>query len=96
MRCCIHPGNTESLWKAVKVARDVNTNELPQEMFVGGLLTMKEDLPQLFAKFFNDKVAGLLEEVEIDEHVFTSLPFCSFLYNVVCQDLFKLSLSDVI
>ena len=42
MRCCIHPGNTESLWKAVKVARDVNTNELPQEMFVGGLLTKKK------------------------------------------------------
>ena len=32
----IIPGNTQSLWKAVKMAKDVNTKELPQEMYRSG------------------------------------------------------------
>ena len=34
----IIPGNSKSLWKAVKLAKDVNTNELPSKMFHNGVL----------------------------------------------------------
>ena len=33
VRRSIIPGNTQSLWKAVKVAKDTNTNELPNAMY---------------------------------------------------------------
>ena len=33
IRRSIIPGNSESLWKAVKIAKDVNTTNLPQTMF---------------------------------------------------------------
>ena len=33
-RRSIVPGNSSSLWKAVKVAKDVNTNDLPNVMTI--------------------------------------------------------------
>ena len=37
VRRSIIPGNTQSLWTAVKVAKDTNTNVLPNTMFRGGV-----------------------------------------------------------
>ena len=35
LRRCIVPGNTASLWAAVTTAKDVNANELPNNIHTG-------------------------------------------------------------
>ena len=55
VRRSIIPGNTKSLWKAVKVAKDTNTNELPNTMHQHGTQIEEEVLAEKFACFFDKK-----------------------------------------
>ena len=32
----IIPGNSRSLWKAINIEKDINSNEIPRRMFEGG------------------------------------------------------------
>jgi hypothetical protein len=64
------PGNTSSLWKVVKITKDVNFTSLPKVLFGN-----REEIPtdlilDKFAKFFNVKISNLLQEVPIDEDMF--------------------------
>ena len=70
VRRSITPGNTESLWKAVKLARDVNVCGLPNKMFSGGELVMEPELSEKFGKFFDTKIKEVLSTVSIDEEVY--------------------------
>ena len=70
VRKCIIPGNTSGLWKAVKTAKDVNTNVLPNTMYEAGDEIDPEKLPERFAKFFDDKIKNVLAQTSLDENVY--------------------------
>ena len=70
VRRSIVPGNTQSLWRAVKIARDVNTNLLPGQMFEKKVQLDGENLPDVFASFFDTKIKNVMETVEIENDVY--------------------------
>jgi hypothetical protein len=69
VRRTIKPGNSQSLWKAVKIAKDVNLTSLPKSMYENHIEIPLDKLPDRFASFFYNKIEKLLEEVNIDENI---------------------------
>ena len=55
----IVPGNSRSLWRAVKHAKDMNSNDLPSVMLSGGVVIKTEDLADAFANIFETKISNL-------------------------------------
>ena len=53
------PGNPASLWDVVKTAKDVNSSDLPNTMYIRKTPISRESLPETFAEFFNDKIVSL-------------------------------------
>ena len=47
------PGNSKSLWDAVKIAKDLNIEPIPTNMYGEGELLTHADMPDHFASFFN-------------------------------------------
>ena len=66
----IIPGNSSSLWRAVKVARDVDTNDLPRVLFEGGVEVEKKLWPDRFAEHFDNKIKNLLGDISLDDQVY--------------------------
>ena len=66
----ITPGCTQSLWRAVKIARDVHVSNLPNKMFVGGEEVPKTKLSEEFATYFDKKIKNILSTVSIEENVY--------------------------
>ena len=56
----IIPGNSKTLWKAVRNAKDMNTEEIPKIMHLNGQLIDEEDLAEKFAEHFEMKVNNLV------------------------------------
>ena len=56
----ITPGNSKSLWDAVRLAKNVNIQQLPQKMFKDNINIKNEDLPDEFANFFKSKVDNIV------------------------------------
>ena len=48
----ILPGNSKTLWDAVKIAKDQNTPTLPENMSVNEIKINNYNLPTEFAKIF--------------------------------------------
>ena len=62
----IKPGDSRTLWKAVKVARNEGFEDLPDAiMYQGILATNDEDKANLFSSFFDSKVKTIEDEVNI-------------------------------
>ena len=70
----IYPGNTGSLWNAVKKAQDVNTNDLPNTMYINNTPIAEDELPDKIANYFNTKVTKLADEAVINENVYNGTP----------------------
>ena len=66
----IIPGNTKSLWDAVKLAKDMDTPKLPTQMYNDNNLINEEDLPDMFADLFGDKVRDIVNGVQISNTVY--------------------------
>ena len=66
----IIPGNSRSLWKAVRIAKDINSNEIPKEMLNEGIWIEVEDVAECFATHFEDKINRLSRETRINPNVF--------------------------
>ena len=60
----ILPGNSKTLWTAVKIAKDINTHSIPPNMTLHGTEIITKNLPDAFAKFFNDKTVSNNTSVE--------------------------------
>lgn len=60
----ILPGNTKTLWTAVKIAKDINTHSIPPNMTLEGTEIITKNQPDAFAKFFNDKIVSNNTPVE--------------------------------
>jgi hypothetical protein len=69
----IVPGNTGSLWKAVKAAHDSEVNQLPNMMFHNDSLIADSSLPDVFAAFLDVKVKTLVEKTAIDDTVYNGM-----------------------
>ena len=66
----IIPGNSKSLWQAVKIAKDVNIPILPNSMSFNDQPVHSDDLPDIFAQFFQSKVSTIINEQQIDQNVY--------------------------
>ena len=53
----IIPGNSKSLWKAVNIAKDVNSNEIPSKMYRDWIEINEEERSESFADFFENKIS---------------------------------------
>ena len=58
------------LWDAVKKAKDCNTNEIPDTVFLNGNKVLQEDQAQVFADYFSNKVKSIASEASISNTVF--------------------------
>ena len=66
----ILPGNSKSLWDAVKIAKNQNTPTLPDIMSVNEINIKNKDLPLEFAKFFSNKIAQITSTTQISNAVY--------------------------
>ena len=66
----IVPGNSKSLWDAVKRSKDINSNNLPDTLTLDGNKVNKNDLPDVFAKFFVDKVNAIVDDCVVSDSVY--------------------------
>ena len=66
----ITPGNSKSLWDAVRLAKNVNIQQLPQKMFKDNINIKNKDLPDEFANFFKSKVDNIVNAQIIKNDVF--------------------------
>jgi hypothetical protein len=70
VRRLIVPGNTGSLWKAVKTARDSTSNPLPNRLYLNDILVPGKELPDTFAAYFDSKIKNLLGDTTVDNNVY--------------------------
>ena len=70
VRKAIIPGNTKSLWNAVKIARDVNVSNLPNILYKNGVEIPAGNVADSFAGFFDKKIRDIVDEVSIDINVY--------------------------
>ena len=69
----ILPGNTKSLWDAVKIAKDINIPMLPTSMFLNNTKIMESELPDAFAEFFTNKVNTITNDQTISNSVYNGV-----------------------
>ena len=66
----IVPGNSKSLWEAVKIAKDSNKPKIPNTMFLNTTQINSDDLPDTFADFFKNKVQNIVNNQVIDDQIY--------------------------
>ena len=69
----IVPGNSKSLWDAVKKAKDVNIKNLPDILFKSKVKLSENDHAAAFADFFNAKVNTIITETQINPSVYNGV-----------------------
>ena len=62
-------GGSANLWKAVKLAKNLVTNELPSDLTLGGVPVAGCDVANSFAKHFNDKIKFNVSKTSINLNV---------------------------
>ena len=73
----IKPGNSKTLWDAVKISKDSNINPIPKEMELLGEKIKYDELPDAFARFFKDKVDVIANECKVEEDVYNGRKLCT-------------------
>ena len=82
----ILPGNSRTLWKAVNIAKNLNSNELPAKMYESGIEISNDNLPDVFAKFFDNKVKTIVNEMDVDFNVYNGKKLVNSLNaNFMCE-----------
>ena len=66
----IIPGNSKSLWHAVKKSKDINLTNLPDTLTLNGQKINEIDLPDAFAEFFSKKVKTIVNDCVVDDSVY--------------------------
>ena len=66
----IKPGNSKTLWESVKIATDQELFTIPEQMLLNNDTIKKEDIPESFEKFFQDKVNNLAQTCNVDPNVY--------------------------
>ena len=81
IRRSILPNNSKSLWDAVKLAKNLNINTIPEQLSLDKIEVPKINLPQTFAEHFKSKVDKIVLESKIDKNVYNGIP------KVLCNNL---------
>ena len=63
-------GQGADLWKAVKIAMNLNIDHIPQNMTLGGQPIAPSDTANAFAAFFNKKVQDLVNVTQPNINVY--------------------------
>ena len=63
-------GGGGDIWKAVKMAKNVNQNSLPPNLTLGGVPVATREIANAFGKFFSTKVNTLLANSKIERGVY--------------------------
>ena len=58
-------GNKANLWKAVKMAKDQNVEQIPKNLTLAGLPIAAADVPNSFAAYFNEKVENTVARAKV-------------------------------
>ena len=66
----IIPGNSKSLWHAVKIAKNTNVSSIPISVYLNGQLISEQEIPDAFALFFYEKIKNIVTLTEIDQTVY--------------------------
>ena len=69
----IVPGNSKSLWDAVKKAKDLNVKNLPDILFKNKIKLSEQDHAAAFANFFSTKVNTIVNETQIEPGVYNGV-----------------------
>ena len=69
----IIPGNSKTLWNAVKKSKDLNVNNLPDNLTLDGITVSQTDLPDIFAEFFSNKVGVIVNECVVSDTVYNGV-----------------------
>ena len=69
----ILPGNSKTLWDAVKTAKDINQSSLPEEMFFNQIKVDPNNLPSVFGTFFLNKVKSITDNININPNVYNGI-----------------------
>ena len=69
----IIPGNSKSLWDAVKKAKDLNIDNLPETLFLNKIKQNPKDNASTFANFFSNKVKTIVNQTQIDPGVYNGV-----------------------
>ena len=66
----IRPGNSKSLWDAVKIAKDINISKMPSNMTLNNIKINPFDLPDSFATHFAQKTQAIVNNQVVNDNVF--------------------------
>ena len=66
MQRMIIPGNSKSLWSAVKISKNINIAKIPENLYLNNIEVQKEDVPDAFATHFVNKIENIVRECKID------------------------------
>jgi hypothetical protein len=64
------PGNSGSLWTAVKIAKDTCSESLPNTLFENGVEVKYEEAAERFASYFDSKVKDILTNTKVNDQVY--------------------------
>ena len=66
----LKPGNSKSLWDAVKKSKNCNTDSIPHTLFYNNEKIRDEQKASTFADFFSHKVSSIITNSTISDNVF--------------------------
>ena len=70
IRRSIKPGNSKSLWQAVKTAKNINPETIPTNLTYNAITVPPNSIPDSFADFFEKKVNDIHNEAKIDPSIY--------------------------
>ena len=85
----ILPGNSKTLWDAVRVAKDLNSSPLPEILFNNNTEILYNNQAEAFGHFFSDKVTKITRSTILNPEVYNGVP------KINCNNDFFMSRSEV-
>ena len=70
MRKGILPGNSKSLWKAVKIVKNVSPALITINMTINNTVIPSHNVADSFTIFFEEKVARIVGETVVNQNVY--------------------------
>ena len=85
----ILPGNSKSLWNAVKTAKDLNSSPLPDILYANNIEIPQHMQVDAFSSFFYEKVQNIITSTTINDQVYNGNP------KIIPVNSFFMTSSDV-
>ena len=86
----IIPGNSKSLWDAVKIAKNVNKPNLPPKLTKNDIEIAPSELPDTFAEYFKNKVENIVLDQTINNEVYNGVR------KLYCADVHFMSIENIL